>query len=659
MIPVNVLYHGIDVPPASPLELRAGPLTMRFMRESGGLRDIRIGNSEVLNSIYVAVRDRNWGTVPTTLHDLSVETGDEGFRVTFQAECRRREIDFLWTGIIEASGGRDGGTVSEVRFSMDGRARSTFLRSRIGICVLHGSGSCAGRPCTVERTDGSIQRGRFPELVSPHQPFKNIQAVKHEVAPGVEAEVRFEGDVFEMEDQRNWTDASFKTYCTPLELPFPVEIRAGTVVKQAVTLRVKQTQNAESGTRDRELRNSGPVSISVNWSAPAKPLPRIGFGASAHGKGLTEQEISRLRALRPAHLRVDLGLSDPNWETTLREAAAQAGALGTLIEAAILVSDRAEEELRGLASVVEKLRPPVSAWLILHQKLPAVPEGVIEVAREHLATHTPGAKFGSGSNANFAELNRNTPPLKMLDIVCYPMNPQVHTFDDESMMETLAGQADTVLSARKLAGNVPVAVTPVTLKPRFNAAATGNASKPAGDELPPQVDVRQMSLLGAAWTLGSMKRLFESGADSVTYYETTGWRGVMETERGSPLPELFRSLPGSVFPMYHVFADVAEFAGGDLVPLVSSDAGRVEGLALRKGDRRIVLLTNLTARPQAASVAIDRSRCRARALDETNAVAAMQSPETYRGTGESVPALNGGVKLELRPYAVIYIHLEE
>lgn len=29
----------------------------------------------------------------------------------------------------------------------------------------------------------------------------------------------FEGDVFEMEDQRNWTDASYKTYCTPWGCP--------------------------------------------------------------------------------------------------------------------------------------------------------------------------------------------------------------------------------------------------------------------------------------------------------------------------------------------------------------------------------------------------------------------------------------------------------
>ena len=38
---------------------------------------------------------------------------------------------------------------------------------------------------------------------------------------------------------------------------------------------------------------------------------------------------------------------------------------------------------------------------------------------------------------------------------------------------------------------------------------------PAG-ELPPQVDVRQMSLFGAGWTLGSLKYLAESGVSSAT-----------------------------------------------------------------------------------------------------------------------------------------------
>ena len=31
----------------------------------------------------------------------------------------------------------------------------------------------------------------------------------------------FEGELFELEDQRNWTDASFKTYPTPVALSDP------------------------------------------------------------------------------------------------------------------------------------------------------------------------------------------------------------------------------------------------------------------------------------------------------------------------------------------------------------------------------------------------------------------------------------------------------
>jgi len=37
-----------------------------------------------------------------------------------------------------------------------------------------------------------------------------------------------------MEDQRNWTDASFKTYSTPLSEPFPRLVRTGDLVEQSL-----------------------------------------------------------------------------------------------------------------------------------------------------------------------------------------------------------------------------------------------------------------------------------------------------------------------------------------------------------------------------------------------------------------------------------------
>src|SRR5204862_397228 len=114
---------------------------------------------------------------------------------------------------------------------------STFRRNRLGFCVHHPLEGCLGRPCWLERPDGSVAEERFPNFIAPHQPFLDIRAMRYEVLPGLIAEVRFSGDIFETEDQRNWSDANFKTYSTPLRLPFPVEVRAGDEIRQSVTIR--------------------------------------------------------------------------------------------------------------------------------------------------------------------------------------------------------------------------------------------------------------------------------------------------------------------------------------------------------------------------------------------------------------------------------------
>src|SRR4030095_1455830 len=166
-------------------------------------------------------------------------------------------------------GTRKGSSDGTLVYSMDGEARSGFLRSRIGICVLHPARDCAGAACRVEHADGSVEEGSFPALISADQPFLEVRAIAHEVAPGVRAEVRFEGDVFEMEDQRNWTDASFKTYSTPLAIPFPVEVRSGDCVRQSVALTLRGRPPARGGARPGEA-----TAFAVGGTVGA--MPRIG-----------------------------------------------------------------------------------------------------------------------------------------------------------------------------------------------------------------------------------------------------------------------------------------------------------------------------------------------------------------------------------------------
>lgn len=647
----NVLYYGKDEPLPEQTELRAGPLSLIY--EAGDLRYIRLGTQEILRRVYVAVRDRNWNTITPVLSNVQMDIAEDSFRISYDVTNRQDDIDFFWRG--EISGDAQG----TIKFSMNGEARSTFKRNRLGFCLLHPM-RCAGVTCRIEHVDNTVDESVFPRYIAPQlvidgkirpvSPFEEMRAMTYPVAPGLDAEIRFEGDIFEMEDQRNWTDASYKTYCTPLRLPFPVEVKAGTKISQSITLTL------QGDIPDRPAEAAGSELTFSLASSPSRPFPCLGLGVASHGHPLSEQELARLKRLNLSHLRVDLRLSEPDYEARLRQAAGEAGSLGIPLEVALFLSNQAQAELQGLVELLNQVKPTVWAWLIFHEAEKSTGERWVKLAREVLAGYDPQANIGSGTNVFFTELNRGRPPVASLELVCYSLNPQVHAFDNLSLIETLEAQATTVESARQFIGDLPLAVGPVTLKMRFNPNATGPEPEPGQGELPPQVDVRQMSLFGAGWTLGSLKYLAGSDVQSLTYYETTGWRGIMETERGSPVPDKFLSLPGAVFPLYHVLADVGEFAGGEVVPGRASQTLVIDGLVLRKEGKTRVLLANLSPAGQQVTLQGLTEQVRVRFLDETNVETAMQSPESFRSqAGDLQPTSGGTLQVNLRPYAVVRI----
>ncbi|MBA3948068.1 MAG: hypothetical protein H0X37_26405 [Herpetosiphonaceae bacterium] len=450
----------MTLPKSEQIPLRAGPLSLVY--EAGDLRYIRLGDREILRRVYVAVRDQNWDTVPATLANEQLTIAADSFQISYDAQHAVGGIDFFWRGTI--SGNAQGTIV----FAMDGAARSTFLRNRIGFCVLHPIHECAGQPCRVEQADGRSVAGTFPLYVAPHQPFRSMRSISHEVMPGTYAKVRFAGDVFEMEDQRNWTDASYKTYCTPLELPFPIEVRAGTTIAQAVTLTLHGAPLAV-GTEPEPLRIT-------RTGDRARRLPRLGLGLAGHDQPLSAVEAARLRGLQLAHLRTDLHLARPEYPEMLQQGTTAARVLGTELEIALFLSDAAKTELDRLALQLEQIQPPVCTWLVFHENEKATSARWVELARAYLHGYAPASKVGGGTNAYFAELNRARASVEAAELVSYSINPQVHAFDNGSLVEALAAQAATVVSARQFCGERPIAVSPITLKPRRLRHCANNLS---------------------------------------------------------------------------------------------------------------------------------------------------------------------------------------
>lgn len=226
--------YGTRETDTPPVRLTAGRLAVDF--KDGNLRTISYDGAEVLRAVSYLVRDRDWGTYAPSISDLQIDQRPDAFAVSYVARCAGPGDTELAIDVrITAQAGEP------LILEAEALSRTGFETNRCGFCILHPIVGVAGMPVSIEHVDGPSEETQFPDLIAPWQPFKDMRAITHRVTPSVTAECRMEGDTFEMEDQRNWSDASYKTYVRPLALPWPYRISAGEPIRQRIVLSIRDT----------------------------------------------------------------------------------------------------------------------------------------------------------------------------------------------------------------------------------------------------------------------------------------------------------------------------------------------------------------------------------------------------------------------------------
>jgi hypothetical protein len=262
------------------------------------------------------------------------------------------------------------------------------------------------------------------------------------------------------------------------------------------------------------------------------------------------------------------------------------------------------------------------------------PGELVALVQERFGARLPTV---AGTDLNFCELNRTRPDLRAIDGVAWPMTPQVHAFDDASIIETPETQAAQAATAHHFAPGRRLFVGPVTLLPRYNPNV-------AAERAPSPADRRQATLLGAAFTLSSIKQLSDAGVDAVTYYETVGPRGVVAKEPVPPAWE--RQSKHRVFPLFHILADAAGIARREVLNVKSSRPLRVTGLAARGRGGTTLLIANTTPTSVVVELAGTQPDGAIRRLNASTAGAASLEPAVFRSAFEPF----GGNTLNLGPY---------
>ena len=534
------------------------------------LADIRFRGRLVLRGVRAVVRDADWGTVPTRVVDA--EAGASTLTVRLAMDGLGLSVEGTLTAAV-----RDDGL--EIRWrAVSAHAAET---NRAGIVLLHPP-AVGGAPLTVRHPGGATTATAFPVDVSPHQPAFDIAGLDWTVE-GVEARLSLSGDVFEMEDQRNWTDASFKTYSRPLSLPFPYSLAEGQVLVQTARLEATErdagrTDAVPGAAGDRIDLVAAGAFPSVGLAASTAPDPAPGPASDAAHRPTADTGHA------PAFVLVEIDLATPNWRAALARAARSGPPLDVRI-----VADPGDD-LGGVVGALSGLRVARIGVYGHGDSLTSSP--LHENLRAAAAAHDLAIPLVGGSRAHFTELNRGRDRIPQdLDALTFSVTPLFHTLDTEQLVESVAMQRLVAAQAAHGAADRPVHVGPVTLRPRFNNVATRPRPAPTaadlsagygaafGGEDDPRIDAPELR----AWTVASAAALAVPGVASVCYFEEWGPRGIHDSH-GRPRPVAegigwLAALDGAALlagdsPDGEVWAVGARHAGGTTV--LAANIGRTQ-----------------------------------------------------------------------------------
>lgn len=358
-------------------------------------------------------------------------------------------------------------------------------------------------------------------------------------------DLRFEGDAFEMEDQRNWSDASYKTYVRPLARPWPYVVPDGTRIRQAVRLRI-------DGVPD---RGRATVLSSIEIGEADGVMPRIGLVVTPDEADATASRADDLSYLDVQDLLLSIDLSEGQGAAELRALARAISLVSArrTLECVLAADGDLDVELAGLAAAVAdaglaidavavfpradlQSTPPGSAWP------PCPPLGDVYAAA---ARAFPGLPIGGGMYGYFTELNRKRVPADGLAFVTHATCPIVHAADDRSVMQSLATVPAILRSARAIYPDLPYRFGPITIGMRQNPYGSRTMPNPDRLRVPmAEADPRQDGRFAAAWTIGYAAATEGAGIDTLTLGALAGSRGVLGPSGRRPVFEAVRLLAG-------------------------------------------------------------------------------------------------------------------
>ena len=453
------------------------------------VRNVRYKNVQIIDLLYTAIRPWDWSTLDPDQHSEDIKVTGDICVIT---------IKDSFAGSLDAQ--------TEITISKDNkftvayelRGLAEYSVNRWGICFCLNSADWMGS--TVKSQGNEYQ---LPAAISPQRVVDGVTqglfpAAKEMLFAATDQrsiKVVSTGKVLEAEDQRNWTDNTYKIYSGSLSEPRPFVVSAGSLWQQSVTFEISPP--------NKQVPDGSKIVVNEIDS-----LPSIGLQFNT-------DSLLPLDALNNALFLLDIDHIRINEESLTAQKINTVSTNGLIVEAALLSSHSGDKLHRDIEHLNKQI--PAGSRILIQR------EGREIVEIGDLPKNQSLSSFIPGTDAYLVDLHRNK--YEFGESISYSMVPTVHSSDVETIFKTLYTQRESIQFAQEFLAQ-QVLVSPITFSTRGNTE-TGHARDQRINFANPEMALRIRTIEGAAWTLGSIFALASAGAYSGTWHELFGEFGII------------------------------------------------------------------------------------------------------------------------------------
>ena len=380
----------------------------------------------------------------------------------------------------------------------------------------------------------------------------------------LDIKIDFKGVHFEMEDQRNWGDASYKIYSGSLLDPFPYKENKDSTFYQEIEISIKKKNTIPS------FKTS--TNILVPNTDKEFQMPNIGIKLEKNIK-LDEElnfdfyyylvdfvDVKSISKIIPSKYPVYLvALIDytKNVENVIKE-----------LKDFVTINKISLTKLLICPKIYLNSYQPAGEW-------PNVPN-LSEYYKLAKATFSNIDIF-SGMITNFTELNRKRPD-EYYDGINFSFTPIVHDASDKGVLDTPNSLSFIINTIESFANDTPIHIGPITLGMHFNPYGEKLADNIKKKRLEmAEFDPRHDSLISLSWSVAVLSQIVSKNTKYITYASLVGIHGIFNEEK------LKR-------PMFYFYEILLYFKNSKIYQLKKINS--IFGLLLLKNNKKYYLLSN-------------------------------------------------------------------